>query len=177
VYDPIHTLQIPDGLETACDAVASFYLHDRAPASARLFDAPDASFFRVRQDMIEHLKQLAARDASAKRSLDMWLWGKARVTEVWTDRVLATLRQDLAEAFTSRGAWSLQILPSSFAGAGHHMAMGRSPNAVNWWLLDPASALYVFASAADLAGFTLTLLINSPEFNFSSRTVLLEITP
>lgn len=174
---PIHKLPLPPGLETSCDAVASFYLHDKQHANEKLFESPDVAFFQKRQDMIEHLKGVAALRATAKRTLDVWLWGKAQVAEVWDNRVLATLRQDLDAALNTGGQWSLQILPRSMHEAGHHMALGQSPNGQNWWLLDPASSICIFNSREDLTKFTLRLLIAAPAFNFQSRTVLLKITP
>ncbi|WP_321948679.1 hypothetical protein [Paraburkholderia sp. J10-1] len=173
---PTNVIRIPRGLSHSCDAVASFYLHDRTPAQQKLFQTADVEFFQKRQDLIERLKEAAYRDHNVKSTLDMWLWGKSRVTEIWTERTLASLQGDLQSVATTDGTqWSLQLLPQSFSQAGHHMAFGKSPNKVNWWLLDPATAMYTFDKVEDLACFLQKHLTESAGLNAATRTVLLRI--
>lgn len=173
---PISKLNIPDGLEESCDAVASLYLHDKENALKVLINEPNSSNLQKRQQIIEHLKEVTYRDPSAKKSLDFWLWGKSGVSEVWTDSTIATLRSDLKTSLTKTGKWSLQIIPTTLAQAGHHMAIGSSPNEINWWLLDPASGLYVFSNVEDMVDYTTKLLTNSSSITQQTRTVLLKIT-
>jgi hypothetical protein len=72
--------------------------------------------------------------------------------------------------------YSLQILPDSFDGRGHHIAFGQSPNGKNWWLLDPASEMMVFETLPDLAGHAKELLVKSGSgFTGKNTTVLVEV--
>jgi hypothetical protein len=170
--EPIQRVKLPDGLKYCCDAVASFYLHDKDHALEKLAES-DVTFFDNRQQLLDKLKDGLLEGVVSKHSLDVWLWGKLRPSVVFDNHTLGTLTSDL-QSLELGESWSLQVLPDSLGGIGHHVALGRSPNRINWWLLDPASCIYVFKSLEDLAKCTAKLFANS-QFNASSRTVLLQV--
>lgn len=171
-------LKLPEGVEDCCDAVASFYLHDKDNASTVLLNegTQDSSNIINRQKMIEHLKTNCLHNPNAKSTLDMWMWGKSKVEVIWDNMDLAGLDQILPQFMTEGGKWSLQILPQSLNDTGHHVALGQSPNGKNWWLLDSVVGLTVYESKACLVGDLYKRLLSSSGINVKSRTVLLKIT-
>lgn len=170
--EPIARVELPEGLKNFCDAVASFYLHDKDHAIEKLQES-DVKFFANRQKLIESLKDGILEGVVDKKTLDVWLWGKLKPVVVFDNNTLNSLVADL-QSLGDGTAWSLQVLPASLAERGHHVALGRSPKGQNWWLLDPASCIYVFKSLADLAKCTAKLFANS-QFGATSRTVLLQV--
>jgi hypothetical protein len=170
--EPVKRLKLPEGLKYCCDAVASFYLHDREHAVEKFLEF-DIKFFENRQRLIESLKDGLLEGVVDKRSLDVWLWGKLKPQVVFDNNTLSTLVLDL-ESLGQGESWSLQVLPASVTQTGHHVALGRSPDGQHWWLLDPASCIYVFSSLGDLAKYTAKLFANS-QFSVHSRTVLLRV--
>ena len=174
----VHHLKLPEGVEDCCDAVASFYLHDKENASTVLLNeaTQDASNIINRQKIIEHLKTSCLHDPNVKSTLDMWMWGKSKVEVIWDNKDLAGLDQLLPQYMTDGGKWSLQILPQSLNETGHHVALGQSPNGINWWLLDSAFGLTIYESKACLASNLYQRLLSSNGISIQSRTVLLKIT-
>lgn len=173
---PIKTVWMPKGMQNLCDAVATLYLSDRKLAGDNLFITPNRALFEQRQKKIEELIDALRERRAEKAELDACQWAGAEVTESWTNRRLATLADDLRERLTNDGKqWSLRVLPATLGDTGHHVAIGSSPDLTHWWLLDPASALYVFDSCESLAKFLHRLLRESEKFSDASKTVLLRI--
>ncbi|NUU38217.1 hypothetical protein [Pseudomonas sp. C2B4] len=171
-------IKLPEGVEDCCDAVASFYLHDKENASKVLLigETQDSNNIINRQKMIEHLKTNCLHNPNAKSTLDMWMWGKSTVEVIWDNQVLAGLDQILPQYMTDGGKWSLQILPGSLNDTGHHVALGQSPNGVNWWLLDSVFGFTIYESKACLVGDLYQRLLKASGITLQSRTVLLKIT-
>lgn len=174
----VHHFKLPEGVEDCCDAIASFYLHDQKNATDVLLveETQDSSNIIKRQQMIEHLKTSCLYDPNVKSTLGMWMWGRSKVEVIWDNKDLSGLNKILPQYMDDGGKWSLQIIPGSLNGAGHHVALGRSPNGKNWWLLDSAFGLTIYDSKACLADNLYERLISSSGINAQSRTVLLKIT-
>jgi hypothetical protein len=163
--------KIPHSFVTECDAVASWVLQDTKRLASVLATNLDTTDIKNRQERIEN-----AKDSGIKQDIDRVLWAGCTHAVVWDNNTLATLNTDLpSQQLVPGERWSLQFLPDSLAGAGHHVAIGKSPSTTDWWLLDPFTCLYFFDSVENLAKYTQKLIDSSPKFNAKTRTVLLKI--
>ncbi|MEM5403892.1 hypothetical protein [Paraburkholderia unamae] len=170
--EPKSKNDIPHSFVTECDAVASWVLQDTKRLIKVLATNLDTTEIKKRQENIE-----SAKDLGVKQAVDWVLWAGCTETVVWDNKTLATLKTDLPSQQLAPGErWSLQFLPTTLGGFGHHVAIGKSPTTGDWWLLDPATCLYFFGSVEDLAKYTQKLINSSPKFNANTRTVLLKIS-